>query len=463
MEKQITHIRMSTLFAVLWACATLFHLASYRLWAHSGIEVALALSAFWLLLSPNSLWRLVVLAVLQLIAVWDVLPRIANHWLVTGFINLTLLVAIASVALKRQPLSGFFEKFAPAARVQLLILWFMAAFHKLNTDYFVAATSCASIHYLELAKRLSFLPTTLPAQNFMIYVSILTEAGIPVLLIFRKTRILGIFVGCSFHFLLGLSPFGDYYNFSAMLFALYFLFAPENYPELLVTWWKKHPVSTKVASRTLQYGLVLGIAAAIAIAVLLQNRSRLISDVLRFAPLGAWLVYGLVMMVIFFLSIHSSERHQTPARVLLKPAGVTIPIIALMFLNGLSPYLGIKTEMSYSMFSNLRTEQDRSNHFLIRHVLHLNGLADDVVTILHSSDPRIQHYADDGFGITLFELRSYVSTHKEISLSYVRNGVRHDLARAGDDPELARPIPVLQRKLLSFRPVTLRDAVGCQH
>jgi hypothetical protein len=138
-------------------------------------------------------------------------------------------------------------------------------------------------------------------------------------------------------------------------------------------------------------------------------------------------------------------------------------MITIVLLNGLCPYLGIKTEMSYSMFSNLRTEQGKSNHFLIRKVLHLDGYADDVVTILHSSDPKMQWYADNGFGITFFELRSYASKHKDISLRYLRSGIRYELTFAGDDPELATPIPILQRKLLGFRPVTLGEQVGCQH
>ncbi len=41
------------------------------------------------------------------------------------------------------------------------------------------------------------------------------------------------------------------------------------------------------------------------------------------------------------------------------------PVLLLFVLNGLAPYLGFQTVRTMSMFSNIRTEGDRTNHMLI--------------------------------------------------------------------------------------------------
>ena len=57
-----------------------------------------------------------------------------------------------------------------------------------------------------------------------------------------------------------------------------------------------------------------------------------------------------------------------------------IPLV--FFLNGISPYLGLKTEGSISMFSNLHVEGRTTNHFLHAVIPGFWNYSDEVITVI---------------------------------------------------------------------------------
>ncbi|MEL6263995.1 MAG: hypothetical protein AAFR12_23415, partial [Cyanobacteria bacterium J06626_6] len=60
---------------------------------------------------------------------------------------------------------------------------------------------------------------------------------------------------------------------------------------------------------------------------------------------------------------------------------------SIILLFGLSPYLGLRTAGTFSMFSNLKTEGEYSNHFLLgQNQLKLWGYQEDVVEVLEIDD-----------------------------------------------------------------------------
>jgi hypothetical protein len=130
--------------------------------------------------------------------------------------------------------------------------------------------------------------------------------------------------------------------------------------------------------------------------------------------------------------------------------------------------LGLKTETSFSMFSNLQTEGKLSNHLIIGRNLGLTNFQDDLVKILHSSDPELHKLAARGYLLPYFEMRSYISRKAklgadDIELSYVRGGVRRSVEKAGSDPALSRPYSLFLRKFFRFRPVRPEGMNTCQH
>jgi hypothetical protein len=139
------------------------------------------------------------------------------------------------------------------------------------------------------------------------------------------------------------------------------------------------------------------------------------------------------------------------------PAMIVLPIA--VFVNGIMPYVGLKTETSWAMFSNLRTEGDRSNHWLVPASAQVFDLQRDLVQVTRSSDGFLQQLATRHQLIPYFEIRRRPAA----AVSYLRGGVETAFNRASDDPRFSRTAPWVQRKLLRFRPVDIAGKQRCLH
>lgn len=461
-------------FTFMWAAAALFHQASYGLWLASPAEIALGLFAFFALFRPSSLARLAALVLAQTWAIWAKSPEIPNHALLAFFVDLALLLALlrgcARARGKAPDRSQVYLDFAPAARLALVTMYFWAAFHKLNRSYFDPAVSCAAAMSDALAAHFPMLPQGSLVHHAAIVGSILTEVAIPVMLCVRRWRMAGIILGALFHMGLALSPYPStrVYNFSALLFALYFLFAPDPLGRDLLTAWRGSALRAALSDRpgfreALRWsglgGLLLLLCAAV-----YGPKDPGWRRVLVEGPNLVWIAYGVTTFALF-LAVRRRPVVPLPSlRRLLGVQPLLAVVPALVFLNGLSPYVGLKTELSFAMYSNLRTEGGATNHFLIGRPLSLFGFQQDLVTLVRSDAPKLQSYADNDYRLTWFEFRDFVSRRKKIQVTYRRAGEEErSIERAGDDPRLAEPWPTWQRKLLVFRPVRVEDPVYCIH
>lgn len=475
-------------FVVLWAIATLFHEAAYPWRVQKPEELLVLLPTFWLLLRPTSLPRFVLAAGVQVASVLIQGPaNVTNHWVFTTFVNATLLVAVARMALSRsghvQP-AAVFREFAPVARVELVILYAFAVLHKLNADFLNPALSCATTHYSETAARLTFLP---PAPDVVAYGliggTLAVEIAIPVLVCVRRTRIVGLALGGAFHLLLALNPRYVFFDFSSMIFAMLFLFVPYDFagalrelrwsPAARRAWARWGPALRRATSRAaLAAGLGLAVWALLAHLAPRQTiwrvhllDPRLMLGVTEGAR-AVFLLYGGALLAAFLLVVRS--RPILPAVRGLDRIGLPHPLyallLALLVLNGLSPYLGLKTQSSFSMFSNLRTEDGRSNHLFLPATLQIASYQRDMVSVLDSSHPRLQRLAVEGLRLPWFEFRRIASERPEASVTFVRAGRERRVPRIGDDPELGTPPPLLARWLLKFREVDPPErGTPCRH
>jgi len=246
-----------------------------------------------------------------------------------------------------------------------------------------------------------------------------------------------------------MNPISGFYNFSAMLFAMFTLFAP---PSLTA-----HPM---IGSRVFRIGAVAVAVASGVIAVLVRLVPR---TALPTADpfLVLWDMYGAALIIAFAAPIWSS-RHATsqPAPVLFamhRPALAVVPIVVV--LNGIMPYVGLKTETSWAMFSNLRTEGGRSNHWVIPASSQVFDFQRDLVQVTSSSDEGLRWVAKRHQLVPYFEVRR----HPEASVSYLRDGVEVRFQRAADDPRFSSAIPLPMRKLLWFRPIDPDGKERCRH
>lgn len=142
---------------------------------------------------------------------------------------------------------------------------------------------------------------------------------------------------------------------------------------------------------------------------------------------------------------------------------MAVPVLVLA--SGLSPYLGLGTDRAFSMYSNLRTEGDRSNHFLVPAGVQVFGYQRDLVQVLGSSALRLERLARRGLLVPYAEFRAILSEETsaapDVSVSFVRLGERHAIGAARRDSSLALPVSWPARKWLRFRPVEVTGRRRC--
>jgi hypothetical protein len=158
---------------------------------------------------------------------------------------------------------------------------------------------------------------------------------------------------------------------------------------------------------------------------------------------------------------------KVPAAFTLRPRWAPLGVIPLVVaLNGLSPYVGLKTETSWAMYSNLRTEV-HPNHFLVPVSAKVFGYQDDLVEILDTSLPALAEYVGGDVRLTFFEFRRMCSAATgDFDVSYRRHGEDRTLeivAGVASDPAVCRAHPWLLGKLLRFRPVDTGAQARCRH
>ena len=125
------------------------------------------------------------------------------------------------------------------------------------------------------------------------------------------------------------------------------------------------------------------------------------------------------------------------------------------------------TAANFSMYSNLRVDELRSNHLVLPRLFRGLGYQDDVAEIVDSSNSEIRDRTalkQSGWSrrdllLPYFELRRLVSQRAQSGfwIEFRRDG---ELSRvsydANPDHELFRPPSPLLGKLLLFRPVSPR-------
>jgi len=245
----------------------------------------------------------------------------------------------------------------------------------------------------------------------------------------------------------------NFYDFSTMVYALLFLFTPENFPDLLEEWWRKSLLA-RTAARVAGAAMFRTIPIQVWLAALASIVFATMNAVRVFKGLSELLGLGIILA--FAGAIHGRRSALIERKGLLKlvPAAFVIfPL--LMLLNGACPYLGLKTRTCFAMFSNLRTEGGRTNHLLVPTWLQIAGFQQDMVRIIESSDPVLADLAQRGNSIPYFNLRTYISAKAKRGETgtYVKYARRDRVLKVTDaeqDAELSRPYPVLMRKLLLF-------------
>ncbi len=470
-----------TVFAFLWACQALVHQDFYSDWQREHLPAGWILTAFVLgtLLRPSSLWMFAGMLISSVVYnVWK-WPFVVNHILVESLINVTILTAIIRTLVStdgsRRPVSdesreAIYDSFAPVVMVMLILVYYFAFVAKLNWDFINPDVSCVVVMYGDLLRRFPFLPEADQAGRVVIALTLIVEAAIPVLLTFRRTRHVGVLVGMPFHLVLGLV---GHRTFSALAFALYGLICMRELVPLVAM------IQSRVASRssagTLRWirgavscGFVVSFALLVAAELMGQLRVGIGPLKIYRIPWLVWIAWSLVVGTLYAICTWRRYRHSHFPRMqsTYGRPGLLWAAVSLVALNGMSQYLGLKTETCFTMYSNLRTEGGVNNH-MFAPAWKLTSYQEDLVQIVSSTIPELQAYAHGSQLLTSFELRRMLSkTSGDFEVVFKHDGEVHQVYRLGDkapQSDLLRPHPLWQAKLLRFRPVSTAKCAPCQH
>eukprot|EP00435_Cladocopium_sp_Y103_P024323 s1242_g5.t6 len=368
----------------------------------------------------------------------------SNHIMQDCIINLTVVLAAAG--------PSFEKSLAAAVHWYLVVLYFISAMHKLNSDWFdtrAQPSECCGSRHVSCASSVTgtllaqYVPTTVPAGSSLSrlllesapYAAVAFEVFLPSLLALappgRSTFWQGacirlaVVLGSIFHLTLALPlPPASFYPFSASCLALYPLLMPdacEKLAQLREFGWGK------LVGLSLP-GLMLSICAAANLSEGVTYEQAGQCNRCSAEEAGAWSSWlkggpqdvpfeyppydlynaGICwcLGVTTFLSLlallgKGSNEDGRPVS-----AAAAIAVVATLLL-GLGPYLGTRTYPAFAMFSNLRVEGSRPNHLLLGGGLDLLGLQSDAVEVLETNSSDLQSFQVDLSQLFTSQTQSY--------------------------------------------------------
>jgi len=472
-----TPVDRLSVFAFLWACQALIHQEFYSRWIDLGDPLGWLVVVFALmtLLRPQSLIPLTLLAVASSaynIGKW---PFVVNHILVETIVNLAILSAVIKSAISDRGVGlerrreHIFDRFCPVLMTMLVSMYYFAFLAKLNRDFLDPEFSCVVTLYGDLVDRFPFMPTGDWTKLVTIWATIGIEFLIPVLLTFKRTRFMAITIGLPFHLMLG---FIGHRTFSGLAYALYGLFLIRPLTGVVgeAIDWLQRRLGERGISRIYQASAVIvlfGTAILIASYSLGYWDSGIGPLKLFQIPWLVWISWSLLLMFGYGIAMvrgRSIEIECSSAQSA-RP-GLVWLLMIVVFFNGTSQYLGLKTQTCFTMYSNLRTEGNINNHLFLP-ALRVADYQDDLIELVETDHDKLLKFKQDDLLITHFEFKRLVSeATSDFEVSYIRNGVDFELVRRDgilSDPFYAKNHTLLLRKLLFFRPITKGEHMRCLH
>jgi hypothetical protein len=388
-----------------------------------------------------------------------------NHLLLQTFGNAAILAAFGVHFWRHRRLprehAAVIATVTPAIGWLLLWTYTLATVHKLNYDFLAPDLSCAC--YLSFSERNQPLPLWLVSQSpwtnyFSIYATLVIEGLIPILLAIPRYRGAGILSSLYFHSFLSSGPRNGFYAFGVIIFPMLALFSSEESMGRLRGWFLAVRDAFTPRRPLTFVPLFLGFATLVYIAVRARH-----FGVSRTFPF--WITYDLILCAFGLQEwLRGVRAIGNPSTTLLRLGSPVLRLhVALFILNGLCPYLGLKTETSFAMYSNLRTEGNFTNHLFIPVGLQVFDYQKDLVEITASSDPDLQKLAEERLLIPYFELCRRLTPIPDASVSFRRGERAYEIARVADHRDLVPEVSLLLQRVMPFREVDMMEHQRCRH
>ena len=310
----------------------------------------------------------------------DLSPTPSNNAISAFFLCLVTIISYLRVNFTTKPLLNLrdeiFRLIQGPGKLILVTMYFYGIYHKLNFDFLNTEVSCAVELYKPLASFVG-LGNNQFGHLLAVYITFIVE-GVAILgLLFTKFRTLGLAVGIPFHIAIGFTGYQFFMDFSTIVLAMYALNINNESLNRFNTWLKETLGShwkVNLISKMRQFG-----ALGFLIFVLIHNRKVSTEE---FMPIFAFYSIPLYLFLTLFVKNEKGEQS-------LSKSGLIYLVPFIYFLNGLSPYIGLKTESSIAMYSNLHVEAGQTNHLIHGVIPGFWNYSEEVITIVSSEHQTI--------------------------------------------------------------------------
>ncbi len=328
----------------LFNCALLLNY-NFVIWKNT-ISVLAIFFTIINFINPKFWWATVINFGLSFLVLVRHFPRMANHCNIEMMVQIIIFgiifikILLPKIKITSQLIQTIFK-------ISIITIYFFTGFHKLNIDFFNPCVSCVN----NINERLigNFIGVEIKlTENWSYFFQICTvfiEIILPFGLLHFKTRTLAAMVLLFFHFWLSVVWYAD---FSA--FALFLVMgAIVNFDEIAI--------NSKLWT-ALKIYIFFTVFAVVANAACIANGYSLNE---KHFTQGLIFNIGLFIFCLVFFQNYVSK----PNNFYKKHIPVLSLIVILISFWGLKAYIGLGNSGNLTMFSNLLTEKNRSNHLII--------------------------------------------------------------------------------------------------
>ncbi len=347
---------------------------------------------------------------------------------------------------------GLFRAIAGPGRFILAGMYFYGIYHKINVDFFDPAVSCAVELYRPLAGMIN-LQDWVVGHHTAIWATFFIEGVAMIALFIPRLKWLGFVIGVPFHVIIGFTGYSYYKDFSTIVLVLYALFLTRDGVSATVSQVQAALGGAGNAARWSRFGLFSFVVI------------YLISEIPSHLPMvpadGPFMpFFGVYSALFYVFAIISTPRElpiESPYRLNWR---YIVPV--LFMLNGASPYLGLKTEGSIAMYSNLHIEAGETNHFIGGVLPFGAGYSTDVVTPIRSNSAGFdRQYVGEGMAIVRYALDRDLALYPDL---VVEVQTPEGPKRTDEDwTNTYLSSSWLAKKFLLFKPVDFGRPKLCTH
>lgn len=363
-------------FSTAWAFIILADRTPWGSLPEIGVSLTtsiLAVIALVVIARPDRVVLLCVLLAAHLASTastWG--PGVTIHGYAAAVLEATVLVVVALHALG---VSSLRERGMAERSLVGPALFFVSAsmgaagFAKLNHDFLDPASSCGPVLYLWLRESALFawLPNGEWVAPLIIAWTLVAELGGALLLLTRRTRIVGLALLVSVWLPIALIPRFTVVEFTGVFFSASLLFVPRDALASGVS--RFHSLWRRVSRRAPRRAVASLRAIAISAWIVAVFGEHVGFDVDVRKTICRMVCTTGALMVVWLLLMGGRHRWTFPrVRPPSRAALAAWSFVALLLVNEASPYFGLWQNVSMTMAGNFWVQPAFSNHVVFSHV-----------------------------------------------------------------------------------------------